>query len=116
MIALRNDINHHSHMSTLSAGISEELEDYYKRNDRYPENLQISRVSILKMMYPHKKPEGPNIMDYFNGFKYSTDGNSYNIIWEARHGDTIYTHKEEGLKGELPRTELYINGELLKGR
>ncbi len=114
MINLRNDINHHSDMSFLNSCISEELREHYKKNERYPENLQLLRESIFKKTYSHKLPEGPNVMDYFNEFKYSTDGNSYSITWEVKHGEITYTHKEEGQKGKLARSKLYINGKLIK--
>lgn len=94
-------------MLTLKATITEELQEYYKKNDRYPESLLIIKENVLKRYYPYKIPDDPNIMDFFGEFKYSNDGNSYSMFVEVEHGGVIYTHKEKGQKGELPQTELY---------
>jgi len=114
MESTRKGIYVHSDMSMLNASIREELQEYYKKNAHYPDNLQILRNTILKRIYPHRIPEEPNVMDYFNEFKYSAYGISYNLTWEARHSNKTYTHKESGSKGELARTELYIDGKLLE--
>jgi len=108
----RIEMIRHSDMSLLNSNVREELYDYYKDNGAYPNNLNILKEPLLKSIYPNKLPKGPNVMDYFDKIKYSTDGNSYNITWEAKQNKTIYIHKEEGQKGEPARTELYINGKL----
>jgi hypothetical protein len=111
---LRDDINCHSDMSMLNAGIREELQKYYKKKGSYPESLQLIKETVLIGTYPSKIPEGPNAIDYFNEFIYSTDGNSYSVTYEAKHGETVYTHQEEGQKGGTPQTKLYINGKLFE--
>jgi hypothetical protein len=108
----RKDINIHSDMSFLNACIRENLQEFYKANDRYPENLQALRTSIAKKAFPNKLPDGPNVMDYFNNFHYSSDGNSYEVNYQAKQGTTQFFHKENAYRGEFPNSELYVDGKL----
>lgn len=100
-------IQYHSDMLYLRACIREDLQEYYKRNGSYPENLQLIWETILNSGFLSPVLEEHKDGHLLNEFKYSTDGSSYTMILEV----VGYTHIDKGQKGERAISELYRNGD-----
>jgi len=112
--ATSTDIGLHSDMSLLNAVIRDELKRYFKREGRYPEDLDVLIPTIVKKCYVTSVPDRPKELEMLNHFKYSSDSITYTIIWtfEGKNSGAVYTHKEYGRNGTLEKTELYINGQI----
>ena len=110
--ASRSDMILLSDLNGLSAGCREELERYFEREGRYPENLDVLIPAILKKCYTTSVPEKPKILEMLSHFKYSSDGTTYKMImsYVTKRG-TVYTHKGYGRNGIREKYEFYINGQ-----
>ena len=111
--ALSTDMRLHSDMSSLNAGIREQLRTYFEREGCYPDKLDVLKPTILKSCYLTNVPDQPKELEMLTHFKYSSGGNTYTIVWsfENKQDKNVYTHYEYGRNGILEKSELYINGQ-----
>jgi hypothetical protein len=103
----------HSDMLSVNAALTEELQDYYENEGRYPDRLEILTGAIVRGSYIGEVPEKPKELGLLPRFDYSTDGEAYTLTWSVgRRSGTVFSYKEYGRDGALVRLEMYIDGEL----
>ena len=106
LLIIDEDVEYDSLLSSVNIVISQELRGYYKKNGRYPENLQVLREWSPNSDY-FRDNKG---RDLLNEFKYSTDSNSYVMTREIWN----YMFREKGENGEMAQSEVYLNGKPLE--
>jgi len=100
------EIRFHSDMSLLNSAITGALQEYYDKEGRYPDSLEVVKTPILNRIYEGTMPERPPEMELLPNFEYSTDGESYALAWSVRHRNgSVTVRKECGRGGKLVRLD-----------
>ena len=108
--ASRSDMILLSDLSFLGTAFSGELMSYFKREGRYPENLDVLGPKVVKDCYTTNDPNQlKEELELLSHFKYSSDGNTYTLIWsiERKHFGTVHIFKQYGKNGIMGKRENY---------
>jgi hypothetical protein len=92
------ETRYYSAMEWLAMALSEGLQAHYADNGKYPDKL-----GDVTVPFPgdHAKPE------MLREFRYTTDGESYEMTWTVRYGGQLHTHREIGRKGRKVLNETH---------
>ena len=108
---------YHSDMMFMNASIKEILQKHYNEYGSYPVDVNQFRDVVLISYYGNKSkiPQHPPLLKLLEKFKYSSDGQSYEVSFELYRGIGLFFHRSIAVKGQLGETLTYVDGQLIDG-